>query len=199
MVKLVSIFLSGIFLSLAGFSQGAGMNCKGIFRWEVKTLTDPGGVELLSAKPSESMVSQLVSVHPPKHFFVLSKNDDRLPRYPEEKQVVKVVGFIVKVKTEHDMDQHIVIKSPDADVTMIGEIPDPGCRIFDSLPALRKAYSEARHQLKQVTDKMEATDMPVLVEITGVPFWDARHWWLRGCAHNGSEIHPVLSVKILSR
>jgi hypothetical protein len=199
MVKYALLVIFEMLFSLVVYAQGDGMNCKGIFRWDVKTLTDPGGIELLSANPSDSMVSQLVSVFPPKHFFVLSKKDGMLPRYREEKQVVKVVAFIVKVNTQHDMDLHIVIKSPDADVTMIAEIPDPGCRIFDSIPSLRKVYTEARHQLKKVTDEMAETNMPVLVEITGVPFWDARHWWIRGCARNGREIHPVLSVKTLSR
>ena len=194
----IVIFI-GLLLTGSVFSQEGGKNCKGIFRWEVKTLTDIGGQELLSAGISDSALSQLVSVHPPKHFFVLSKKDGRLPRYPTERQLVRVVAIIKEVKTQADQDLHIVLKSPDSGDMMIGEIPDPECRIFDSLPELRTVYLEARRQLQQATDMIKATDKPVLVEITGVPFWDARHWWLRGCAHNGREIHPILSVKILER
>jgi hypothetical protein len=187
-----------LIFSTAVFSQGRDKDCNGFFRWDVKTLTDPGGVGLLSATISDEALSHLVLVHPPKHFFILSKKDGRLPRYHDESVAVKVVAIIVSVKTERDQDLHIFMKSPDSDKTMIGEIPYPGCPIFDSLPELRQVYTAARQQLQQVTDLLKSTNKPVKVEITGVPFWDARHWWLRGGARNGREIHPVLSVKILS-
>ncbi|MCX6305788.1 MAG: hypothetical protein NT040_12565 [Bacteroidetes bacterium] len=191
------IFILGWLFLITGFSQVKGNACKGFFRWEVKTLTDSGGIDLLSARISDSRLTDLVAVHPPKHFFILSTNDGRLPRYDDEKQQVKVVAMIVSVKTEHDRDLHIVLKAPGADVSMIGEIPDPDCRIFDSLPALRHAYEKARREMQVAAGQLRATGEPVMVEITGVPFWDARHWWLRGCAKNGREIHPILSVKTL--
>ena len=193
------IIVSGLFLSFYAFSQGDGKDCKGFFRWEVKTLTDREGVGLLTAKIYDSTLTQLTSVHPPKKLFILSKKDGRSSRFYDEKQVVRIVAIIGSVKTERDQDLHIILKAPDSEDTMIGEIPDPGCRIFDSLPDVRIVYAEARRQLQVVTDQIRATNKPVLVEITGVPFWDARHWWLRGCARNGREIHPVLSVKIFSR
>lgn len=193
---LMMLVLLAVF-SVTGYGQGHGKECNGIFRWDVKTLTDPGGAALLAATVSGATVSQLVSVHPPRHFFILSKRDASLPRYDDEKKLVSIRAFVVAVKTERDRDFHITLKSPYSDTTMIGEIPDPGCGIFDSLPGLRMKYTEARAQLQPVIEQLDATRKPVLVEITGVPFWDARHWWLRGCAKNGREIHPVLAVKIL--
>jgi len=163
----------------------------------VKTLTDSGGVVLLSARIYDSTLAHLVSVHPPKHFFILSKKDSRLPRYETEKYLVKVVAIIQEVKVQKDQDLHIILKSPDSDDTMIGEIPDPGCRVFDSLPGLRAVFQKARQELELAGIPGKTSGKQVLVEITGVPFWDARHWWLRGCARNGREIHPILSVKIL--
>lgn len=197
MVKHGICMILGVLLSISLFSQADGKDCKGFFRWDVKTLTDRGGAELLQQKPADTAMLQLLSVHPPRHFFVLSKKDGRLPRFEDEKLVVKVVALIVSVKTERDQDLHITLQSPDSKDFMISEIPDPACRLFDTIPALREAYTKARMQLAPVTDLLNSTKKPVLVEITGVPFWDARHWWLRGCARNGRELHPVLSVKIL--
>ncbi len=197
MVKWIGLVVLGLMLSISVSSQESGTDCKGFFRWDVKTLTDRGGVDLLSAKISDSTLSQMVSVHQPEHLFILSKKDGRLPRFEVEKQVVKAVVLIMNVRIQRDMDMHLILKSPDSDQTMIGEIPDPDCRIFDSLPELKTAFSRARQQIVQVADQIKLTGKPVLVEITGIPFWDARHWWLRGCARNGRELHPVLSVKIL--
>jgi hypothetical protein len=194
-LKSVCLFIMFVLAISSLFAQDT--ECHGLFRWEVKTLTDPGGSELLKTGLTGSTVSQLLAVQPPKHFFIFSAKDAALPRYESEKQVVRIRAFVVSVKTERDRDLHIILKSPDSDETMIGEIPDPDCAIFDSLPELKMQYKAARVQLKLVREQLEAIRQPVLVEITGVPFWDARHWWLRGCAKNGREIHPVLSVKIL--
>ncbi|MFZ4522529.1 MAG: hypothetical protein ACOYNC_12545 [Bacteroidales bacterium] len=199
MLKGILILALGIFITTYLAAQEAGKDCRGFFRWEVKTLTDSGGVSLLSARSADSTITHLVSVHPPKRFFILSKKDGSLPRFKEENQVVRVVAIIGKVKTERDRDIHIILRSIDSEDTMIGEIPDPDCRIFDSLPALKIAYTKARKELQQVRDLIGKTKDPVLVEITGIPLWDARHWWLRGCARNGRELHPILSLKILPR
>ncbi len=194
----VSIFTVLLLLTaISASSQEHDNECKGLFRWDVKTLTDQGGIGLLSARIYDSTLSQLVWVHPPKHFFVLSKKDGRLPRYQEEKSIIRLVAKLVSVKIQKDQDLHIILKSTDSNEMMIGEIPDPGCPIFDSLPELRIAYMEARRQLNMATDQLNETKKPVLVEITGVPFWDAKHWWLHGCARNGREIHPIFSVKLL--
>lgn len=198
MVKFCCLLFLGLLLSQALFSQERDMECKGFFRWDVKTLTDKPGIDLLSAIVHNSSFDLLVSERPPSHLSVLSAKDGRLPRFDDEQQVVKVVAFIQKVKIQKDRDLHILLKSTDTNKSMIGEIPDPECGIFDAIPELRRTYAEARRQLQQVTDQINTNHKPVLVEITGVPFWDARHWWLRGCARNGREIHPILFIKILS-
>lgn len=196
-VKQWIVWILLLVVSIPVNAQVTGKDCNGMFRWDVKTLTDPGGAAMISADITGSTLSELVSVHPPKHFFIFSKKDGHLPRYDDEKILVRIKAYIVSIKTERDQDVHITLQSPGSSQTMIAEIPDPGCRIFDTLPGIRKSFTEARHQLQPVVTQLEKTKKPVLVEITGVPFWDARHWWLRGCAKNGREIHPVLSVKIL--
>ena len=174
MVKGVLLLVLGLLVTFSLVAQETGNECRGFFRWDVKTLTDSGGVSLLAVNFSDSTITKLVSVHPPKHFFILSKKDGRLPRFEDENQVVKVLALIGAVKTERDRDIHIILKSIDSGDTMIGEIPDPDCRIFDSLPALKNAYVKARKELQQVTDLVGKTKDPVIVEITGVPLWDAQ-------------------------
>ena len=199
MTKSAVLLISGLLVSVICFPQRSVKDCKGFFRWDVKTLTDDAGPGLLSSVIHDSALTELVSGHPPEHLCILSKRDGRLPRYDDETQLVRIIATIVSVKTEKDQDLHIVLKSVNCEDMMIGEIPDPDCRIFDSLPSLRTIYREARIQLHQATDQVSTQDKPVMVEITGVLFWDARHWWQHGCARNGREIHPVISVKLLSR
>jgi len=198
MLKFFVILLFGLIGSVSVFSQGT-KDCKGFFRWDVKTLTDAAGKGLPDSLVHDTSISALVSVHPPKHFCILSGRDGSLPRFDDEKKLVRIIAGIVSVTTEHDQDLHIVIRSVDGNDMMVGEIPDPDCRIFDSLPVLRNIYRQARLQLKEATGLAEASGNPVTVEVTGVLFWDARHWWRRGSAKNGREIHPVLSVRLLSK
>ena len=139
------------YLSMTGCTQAQEKECRGNFRWDVKTLTDDKGIDLLSLIPSDSTISQIVSVQAPVRMFVLSEKDGRLPRFDSEKHLVKIIALVEKMNIQADEDYHIVLRSPDSKASMIGEIPDPGCAIFDSLPRLKMTYRESRAQLKRVT------------------------------------------------
>jgi hypothetical protein len=185
--------------AITGCSQSKVKECNGFFRWDVKTLTDKGGLDLLSETPLDSTISELIKIHPPVHMFVLSKKDGRLPRFDSEKHLVRVFAIIEKINIEADEDYHVVLRSPDSKASMIGEIPDPDCPDLSTFPALKAKYRTARNQADSVWQQLKKTKTPVLVEITGVPFWDAPHFWIRGSSRTGREIHPVLNIRILEK
>ena len=196
-----STFLITLLLGFGstGCSQEQSKECKGFFRWDVKTLTDKQGIDLLSEVPADSTISQLVSVKPPVRMFVLSKQDGRLPRFVSEKHLVKVIAYIEKMNIQADQDFHIVLRSPDSKASMIGEVPDPNCPYLSEFPVLRERFRTARIQGDSVWQQLKDTKKPVLVEVTGVPFWDAPHFWIRGSSKRGREIHPILSIRILNK
>lgn len=179
------------------YSQGKVKECKGFFRWDVKTLTDSTGANLLSEIPFDSTISQLLSITPPKKFRILSGKDGKLPRYSNEKHLVRVRALIEDIQVKSDQDYHVIMRDPTSGDYMIGEIPDPDCSNLLNFPQLIEKYREARRQMEPVQKLLKEKDQPVMVEITGVPFWDARHWWLCRSAKTGREIHPILEVKLL--
>jgi hypothetical protein len=184
---------------LKGYTQEETKECDGFFRWDVKTLTDNNGIDLLSRSPLDSTISQLVSVRPPVRTFVLSKKDGQLPRFSTEKYIVRVIAYIEKIKIQGDRDYHVVLRSPDSKSSMIAEIPDPDCSYLSGFPVLKDKFRSVRNQGDSVLAQLKKSKKPVLVEITGVPFWDAPHFWVRGSSKTGREIHPVLNIRILQK
>ena len=182
-----------------GCAQGKDKECNGFFRWDVKTLTDSNGMDLLPKPPTDSTISQLVSVQPPVRMSVLSKKDRRLPRFDSEKHLVRVIAIIEEINIQADEDYHVVLRSPYSKTSMIGEIPDPGCAYFSAFPILKDKFTTVRKQGDSVWQQLKKTKTPVLVEITGVPFWDAPHFWLKGSSKTGREIHPILNIRILGK
>ena len=166
----------------------------------MKTLTDQNGSALLSSTPVKSSVDKMVVVRPPKvlhadNMFV----DGRAARYTSENNVVEFTAFVTDVKNEiDDSDLHFVLKSPNSEKTMVGEIPDPNCPSFDHFPQQKSAISASRKQGMLVMDQMKRTNKPVKVKITGVPFWDGIHLNTpRGASKYCREIHPILKIEIL--
>ena len=187
------------YLSMTGCTQAQEKECRGKFRWDVKTLTDDKGIDLLSLIPSDSTISQLVSVQAPLRMFVLSEKDGRLPRFHNEKHLVKVIAVVERMNIQADQDYHIILRSPDSKASMIGEIPDPDCSYLSAFPTLREKYRSVRNQGEALECLLNETKKPVLVEVIGVPFWDAPHFWLRGSSKTGREIHPILNIRILGK
>jgi hypothetical protein len=186
-------------LTTSGCTQSKEKECNGFFRWDVKTLTDSGGMDLLSESPADSAISQLVLIKPPVRMFVLSKKDGRLPRFDSEKHLVRVFAMIEKINIEADEDYHVVLRSPGSKASMIGEIPDPDCPDLSAFPALKEKYRNARIQADSIWQQLKNNKKPLLVEITGVPFWDAPHFWIRGSSRTGREIHPIINIRILAK
>jgi hypothetical protein len=169
----------------------------GTWRWSVKTLTDKDGVILLSKVPFSTSIDQLVKVIPPKVLQAGRPSDGKLPRYSREKQVVEIIAYVTEIKTEADHDLHFVLKSPTTGKTMVGEIPDPMCPDFDSIPSLREFFKQTREKGMAVWDSLKKKINPVKVKITGVPFWDGAHSSRPiGASKYFREIHPIFTIEV---
>ncbi len=168
----------------------------GVERIEIKTLTDPtaGSVQMT---PVQTTVENLRIIPIPPGY---NRYDDSF-RYPAELHVYTVTAQIIGFKHESDRDFHIVIASPDnAAQTMIAEPPDPNC------PLSQKSGHAA--QFEAVRDTMvrcfgepttyfrRLSGHPIAV-LTGVGYFDPLHGQT-GVAPNGIELHPLLSLTVLS-
>ena len=170
----------------------------GKWRWDVKTLTDQQGNGLLSKIPIKSSIDELVVPKPPKVLYSDNHSDGQEPRMTTENQVVEIIAYVTKVKHEDDSDLHFILKSPNSENTMIGEIPDPACSTFDNFPLQKKHFENTRQDGNTVWDMWKSTKRPVKVKITGIPFWDGIHQGNnpKGASQYCREIHPILSIEI---
>ena len=192
----ISFFTLFIFFNFHGFTQTTPTIC-GTWRWDVKTLTDKGGIDLLSKQPYHTTIDQLVTVQPPKVLHASSPSDGKLPRYTREKQVVEIIAYVTEIKSEDDNDLHFVLQSLTSKNTMVGEIPDPACPDFDTNSVLREHFQKTREAGIKVKDLLKQSNKPVKVKITGIPFWDGVHSTRpTGASKYFREIHPILSIEI---
>ena len=199
MVRKVELLPVLILLMIAAptFAQQSHNKC-GTWRWNIKTITDKTGPQLLSAHPLASSVDKLASEQPKHILSSSSQSDGRLARQQDEERVVEITALVTKVKYEDDNDLHFILKSLNSEQTMIGEIPDPDCKTFDGFPQLRSHFTKTRIDGMGVWDHWKSVKKPVKVRITGVPFWDGSHPKKpKGASPYFREIHPILSIEIL--
>jgi len=201
-MKIKVILLCWLLIVLAGFpgySQGKNKECKGFFRWDVKTLTDSSDLTFMFDLPSDSTIEELIAEPPPVKMGILSKKAGHLPRFDSEKHLVKVIALVTKMSIQGDQDYHIILRSTESKASMIGEIPDPDCSYLSDFPIQREKFRVTRKQGDAIFNILKETNKPVLVEVTGVLFWDAPHFWLKGSSSTGREIHPVLEIKAIGK
>ena len=151
----------------------------GVWRWSVKTLTDPSAAHLVAVEPA---TIQALSVLKPPVRLVSST-----PRQPAERQVYQVSALLVGLKLEADGDDHLILRDAQGR-TMIAEIPNPAyctrSRYHAEIASARAAFG-TRH----------AGKLPgIPVTVTGPLFFDEPHGQ-SGHAANYAEIHPVLSFQ----
>lgn len=165
----------------------------GVWRWDIKTLTDSEGPALLSLTPEHTTITELNQLTRPEH---VGTND---PRFDDEKRLVTVTGKIIahkRLSGDGDHDYHIVVQSPDGSTQLIAEIPSPDCPEIFGDSVLHEFFTELRGNYVDLfgtpTTSLKQLE-PVEVEITGVPFWDmSAHG--SGHSENGIEIHPVTGI-----
>jgi hypothetical protein len=190
------VTLSLFFVAVTISCAQTKMVC-GTWRWDVKTLTDPGGSKLLNAKPMAREFGEFLNSMSPRKLDINNSNDKNQQRFTSEKTVVEITATIISMTISmDDHDFRMTLKSPSSDLTMFAELPDPDCATFDKFPALRAHFKQTWKTLSELMDKISKDSKPIKVKVTGVPFWDAVPAE-RGASSSGLEIHPVLSVTIL--
>jgi len=150
----------------------------GVERWQVKTLSDRGRVRL--QQPVNTTVEALISLQRP----AILSGDGRADSV--ELTVYRVEARLLLLFTEEDHDYHLVLASPqDTTITMIAEVPDPGCA-GACASGYAVTYAQVRQKLFDHLNWAQSVARP-LVRITGVGFFDYIHGQ-RGVAPNGIEL-----------
>jgi hypothetical protein len=171
--------------AVSGALPACGGGC-GVERWSVKTLSDRDRERVQLQIPVNTTVEALVALQRPASLSADARAD------PVELTVYRVEARLLWLFTEADHDYHVVLASPlDTTITMIAEVPDPGCaRACAS--GFAETYAQVRQKLLDHLNSPQSEARP-LVRITGVGFFDYLHGQ-RGVAPNGIELHPVLDV-----
>ncbi len=159
----------------------------GVWRWDVKTLSDPDRRAVdFTAQPTR--IDHLRTLDAPGP---LSTDTPRLDGV--EKQVFSVRAQLITATVEDDSDIHLVIAPRgERHHTMIVEFPLAACvaKRFK-----RAEMTRARNAMVAACGPISSssfTDLKGKVRISGVGFWDEIHGQT-GVAPNGIELHPVLS------
>jgi len=165
-----------------------GSRC-GTERWLVKTFADPDR-DQVDLNPHRTSVANLAALARPGLL------PDAGRALPTERTTFVVQAYLAGWSPQADGDIHLILADPDQPrVTMIAEIPDPGCSGACS-SGFAEAFSQARSALKAELSRPNPEDRPIRVEVTGVGFFDRNHGQF-GAAPNFVELHPVLALRFL--
>jgi hypothetical protein len=163
-----------------------GHRC-GSDRWSVKTLSDFDR-DQVNLVPMDATVEELVALPRPR------ARPQNARAAPVELTVYRVRGYYGGGEPQQDGDIHVIIYGlEDQRLSLVTEIPNPACSgaCTSGLGAL---YAEARARLEAIRARPNPLDRPIILEITGVGFWDRREH-ATGSAPNGIELHPVLMLR----
>lgn len=150
----------------------------GVERWTVKILTDADG-DSVSRVAEPTTIAALVDLPEPR------ESRPAHGRLAMERRTFRIRGILVETRPQSDSDLHLVLADPlDPSKRLVAEIPDSACAL-----GARHAsdFAEARRAVERLP-------YGILVDVTGVAFWDSEHGQT-GSAANGIELHPVLLVE----
>jgi len=159
----------------------------GVERWAVKTLSDQDRERIRLRDTVNTTIEALVALQRPVILSGKTRAD------PVEVTVYRMEARLLRLFGEADGDYHLVLASrEDTTITMIAEVPDPGCA-GACASGFAETYAHVRQKLLDYLNSPQSQARP-LVRITGVGFFDYNHGqW--GVAPNGIELHPVLDVE----
>jgi hypothetical protein len=150
----------------------------GLYRWPVKTLADPDA-KSVRWEPIDTTLKHLAELPRPSEVH-------RSLRTRSEYYVYRVRAVLFAVHTQVDQDMHLLLRDPeDPDLRMLAEIPSPACT---SDSGQEPSFEIAR----QIARSLRKRKREILVEVTGVGFFDALR--KHGGAPNGFELHPVVRL-----
>jgi hypothetical protein len=126
----------------------------------VKTLSDPERTRV-QLHPVNTTIEALVALQRP-----IGQPGARRAR-PVEVTVYRVEARLLSLFAEADGDYHLVLGSPsDRTITMIAEVPDPGCA-GACASGFEATYADVRKKLLDYLNSAQSVVRP-LVRITGV-------------------------------
>ena len=158
----------------------------GVERWSVKTGTDADASLISLSTTQPNTIATMRSWSAPNPIPA----NNRVAPY--ETTVWVLNATLTQFKLENDSDIHLVLQDASG-LTMIAEIPSPGC-VGSSSP-LSAGISNARSQFQAVytpTTSFQTVNVPV--RVTGVGMFDFLHGQT-GVAPNGIELHPVIDIQ----
>ena len=160
-------------------------------RWHVKTLAD--SMEIPAQAVATSIIEQRGLIAP--------RVDESTPRLPAERTLYCLRARLIEAYLETDRDYHLVLEDTATRELLIAEIPDG----IDPVPSTYRTYFyHARRTVDSLFGMLGPLPFrpldPPLVEITGIGFFDESHVLTPpGMSPNCREIHPVLTLRAISR
>lgn len=178
----------GVRSSSASLTRLQEDHCGGVWRWDVKTLSD-ARADQVKLMPQSATVRGLNELRRPRR-----KLQTDTPRYKRvESKSYRVTAELVKAKRSEDRDIHLVIRDRKTDATLIVEFPDVRCRGATGSTA-KPQMKSAREAFAQACGGEPSTKFVALsgeATIEGVGFWDKDHGQA-GNAENFVELHPAI-------
>jgi hypothetical protein len=167
-----------------------GTQC-GVELWDKKTLRDKDARKV-SYTMHDTTIAWLDSQRAPADPDVITRRIS-----PVETTVWRVRAELVGYRIEADGDYHLVLRDPQSQTPMIGEVPAPYC-----VTSLADHYRALRATIDRIGGRKASSrwwwldyhgETPPTVVIFGIGFFDRIHE-SNGKAPNGVELHPVLGI-----
>jgi len=154
-------------------------------RWPVKTLADPAG-RALRLRPKTTTIRALRRARPPRRLGLRRSRGI-------ERTTFRVIGRLVEMQLEDDLDINLVIADPRTGGTMIAAFPSSSCTT-GATPKARAKMSRARAALVAACGAPTSSSRRLsgTGTITGVGFFE-QVGGSSGAAPNGLELHPVVA------
>jgi len=169
--------------------EALSSSCGGTERWSEKVFTDADAGSIDFAHPHPSGVSHLVGLP------TVTPGSSQARIQPQEDSVYTVICTITEFRPESDSDCHLVIT--DGLVTMVAEVPDPGCSSVAASP-YKAEFITCRDWVHTNLGYNINTSVSLpKVVITGVSYYDPPHGQA-GAAPNNMELHSVIDIHFLA-
>jgi hypothetical protein len=170
----------------------------GVFRWSVKTGTDPDAALVgPTSRPTQTTVEELIRLPRPADMPAT----ESIPVYqnkrarPVEITVYSVEATIIALNVEASGDYHLVLQGASGE-TMIARAPNPGDEFVAPDSRWKKEITQVRRQLDAKYFPATGKIARVTARAVGVGFFDRIHGQTGG-ASNGLELHPVLGIEFI--
>ena len=187
------MLLATLFFFLGVMPVFAAEKSCGVERWDVKTLNDAEGADILASAPMMARIGDLVKIatHDRKTLMQAEAK-----RFPEERRQFKVPALVIGYKKEGDSDFHIVLADPDdRKATTIAEIPSADCVPAQYREMFAQLQARFAADFGKPTAKYKKLAKPVRITAAGIFFFDFIHGQT-GVAKNGAELHPLLDWEL---